>query len=144
MKTTSDTVSVSLDVSIKDIQDTLCSAFEGGSNYWYRIEEFIKPTEFTHYSFGKPEEGKEPEIFRHIDYPTNPGGALIVSDYFGAEEDEEGMTKARLDLESIKKGITVMANLYPYHFKNMIAENGDAETGDVLLQCCVFGKLVYG
>lgn len=138
------TISVVQELTIGDVQDILCSAFEGGSNYWYRIEEFIKPTEFTHYSWGPPEEGKQQEVFRHIDYPTNPGGALLISDFHGTDGVEEDMVVKRLDLESIEKGLNTMAKQYPHHFKNVMSDSADAETGDVLLQCCLFGKLVYG
>jgi hypothetical protein len=37
-----------------------------------------------------------------------------------------------------------MAREYGRHFSDMIAENDDATTADVFLQCCLFGELVYG
>jgi len=37
-----------------------------------------------------------------------------------------------------------MAEKYPRHFHNFLEENDDAETGDVFIQCCLFGEIVYG
>jgi hypothetical protein len=33
---------------------------------------------------------------------------------------------------------------YRSHFGDMIGETGDATTGDVFLQCCLLGEVVYG
>jgi len=122
------------DIPFERISDLLCGAFEGGSNYWYRIEEFIKPENFDN----TPED----EQFRHLSYPLNKGGALIISD---AELGEEGDGEThRLDLERISQGFEVMADKYPRHFSNFIQENDDSDTSDVFLQCCLFGDVVYG
>jgi len=47
MKTTTQqpTISVNVkhEISLERISSLLCSAFEGGSNYWYQIDKFIKP-----------------------------------------------------------------------------------------------------
>jgi len=37
-----------------------------------------------------------------------------------------------------------MAEKYPRHFANFAQEAEDAETGDVFIQCCVLGEIVYG
>jgi hypothetical protein len=42
------------------------------------------------------------------------------------------------------KGLQVMAEKYPVHFNNFDSDNFDAETGDVFLQCSLFGEIVYG
>lgn len=135
-------VQTTVEVPIRRIQDMLCCAFEGGSNYWYMIEKFHEPKEFPN-MFDEPWDGKKPEVYRHIDYPTNPGGYLIVSDRKLEGEIDE-VTKKKLDLDACVAGLQVMAQKYPRHFANMMQENDDAETGDVFLQCCLFGELVYG
>jgi len=142
----SNTVSVTVpfEVKIKRLGDLLCCALEGGSNYWYRIEKFVIPDKFENYCFEEDDKSKQPEIFRHIDYPTNPGGAIIVSDFHGNDDDEEGMTETKVDLEQLQKGLMIMAQKYPKHFSDFMNENEDADTGDVFLQCCVLGELVYG
>lgn len=129
-----------LKVKLSRVGDLLCTAFEGGSNYWYRIEDFVEPSELR--SHGQLGDGPEGEIFRHIDYPLSLGGALMVSDFNGC--DGEDPRTERLDRASIVKGLEVFRLKYPHHYTNWIEENDDAETGDVFLQCCLFGELVYG
>lgn len=117
------------------VGDLLSSAFEGGSNYWYLIESFVKPPEVKlHTGLG--------EVFRHIDYALSIGGAVVVSDRKAANEDK--VTITRLDWPKLREGLGVMAKKYPRHFANWLSENDDAETGDVFLQCCVLGDIVYG
>jgi len=71
--------------------------------------------------------------------PTTPGCALFIKDI----EDDDG-AEYRLDLEAIRKGLRVMADKFPKHFGDVLDENDDAETGDVFLQCCLFGDVIYG
>lgn len=44
---------------------------------------------------------------------------------------------------AIEAGLLIMALDYAEHFTALIAGNSDADTGDVLIQCAAFGKLVY-
>ena len=120
---------------VERISDLLCSALEGGSNYWYHIEQFIKPINFNNSEEGTTEE----KCFRHLDYPINEGGALMIS----VPEDEDGKLYC-LDLQSIRSGMKVMAKRYPRHMMDLIRENDDACTGDVFLQCCLFGEVIFG
>jgi hypothetical protein len=125
-------VTVKHSVSLDRISNLLCSAFEGGSNYWYVINEFVKPKALTFRT-------DESEVYRHLDYPLNEGGALIIGDM----EDEDSEAK-RLDLKAIEKGLKIMAEKYPRHMLDFINDNDDADTGDVFLQCCLFGEAIYG
>jgi hypothetical protein len=128
------TITVPIAVSFSDIVSQLCSAFEGGSNYWYRIDKQTKPENF---------ENSEKDYIKypHLSYPINKGGSLTISVLEGVDEDQDGKTFA-LNLESIQKGLVVMAQKYPHHFKDL--KDGDQTTGDVLLQCCLFGDVIYG
>jgi hypothetical protein len=117
---------------LERISDLLCSAFEGGSNYWYVINEFVKPKDLTFRT-------DKDQVFRHLDYPLNEGGALILGDM----EDEDSEDK-RLDLEAIQRGLKIMSEKYPRHMMDFINDNEDADTGDVFLQCCLFGEAIYG
>ena len=60
--------------------------------------------------------------------------------------DKEGdeNTLYRVDREVAEKGLKIMAEKYPHHFRNFIDEQDDAITADVFLQCCVFEELIYG
>lgn len=139
-------VAIKAQVSFESISSCLCSAFEGGSNYWYMIESQKKPKNFDNSTdFEKR--------FPHISYPVNSGGELMIScEKLGDEAAAEhrgpggkGFKKFRLNLESIAKGLALMAENHPRHFAQLSDEDGgDAETGDVLLQLCLFGEVVYG
>jgi hypothetical protein len=120
----------------EQISDVLCSAFEGGSNSWYWIDQFIAPASWDFVS--------EPSLLpgeRHwpCDYPLNPGGALVISSTI--DQERPGV---RLELDVIQRGLNILVEKYPWHFANILSENADAETGDVLLQCCLFGEIIYG
>jgi hypothetical protein len=132
------TLGFTQEIEIQRIADLLTGAFEGGSNYWYQIEEFVKPK-----NLNNSEEGQQTfeTCFKHIDYPINEGGALIISDINEEDDDKETWT---LNLESLTKGLQVMAKDYPNHMANFLAFNDDAETSDVYLQCCLFGEVIFG
>lgn len=131
-------VTVPVRIPLRVISDNLIAAFEGGSNYWYRIEKRTVPKEI-------PAWVKEAELeeIRHGWVCLAPGGSMEVSDYHG-NEGEEGMTIRDLNIETVREGLAAMAKKYPIHFADLMNENGDAETGDVLLQSIVFGRVVYG
>jgi len=66
---------------------------------------------------------------------------LIISDIEG---DLNEPPWKRLDLDAIKKGLQIIAEKYPRHMGDFLNENDDADTGDVFLQCCLFGDAIYG
>ena len=49
-----------------------------------------------------------------------------------------------LNMKKIKRGLTAMAKKEPSHFADFLKENYDETTGDVFLQCCLFGEVIYG
>jgi hypothetical protein len=118
-------------VTKKRISDLLCSAFEGGSNYWYEIAEFIAPPVLEFRS-------DENTVYRHLDYPLNEGGALLIGD-----REDPSRVPVRLDLEAIRKGLELFFVVVPRHLADFMAESDDAFTGDVFLQLCLFGEVVY-
>jgi len=50
----------------------------------------------------------------------------------------------QLSMEKVVEGLKVCAKKYPRHFGDFIDENGDATTADVIVQCALFGEIVYG
>lgn len=103
-------------VSKQRVKDLLCSACEGGSNYWIdRVEYWHECPVYD-----------QPVIF-----------------HLSNARDIDGLPKT-LDGQALVRGLTVMARDYPKHFGDFIAENDDAITADVFLQCCLFGDVIYG
>ena len=132
---------ISIDIPDPRIASILVNAFEGGSNYWYRIESKVAPPKGEERPVLEYNE-KDAKVRPTYDWPLT-GGALLISDFYGAGEDDK--VTMRLDRNTIDSGLKVMAEKYPRHFANMLPEGSDdAETGDVFLQCCLFGELVYG
>jgi hypothetical protein len=111
---------VQVEVPEQVIKDTLISGFEGGSGYWLQIRNDIVPM------------GKDyiETLFRY---------GLMVQDQ--TEENTEPVLIKKAD---VMRGVELMAKHQPRHFADMVNENSDAETGDVLLQFIVNGALLYG
>lgn len=118
---------VTINVPAKRVQDLLCNAFEGGSNYWYEIKEFVYPENLSRKDVEYP----------HLELPFI-GGTIIVGDNCNDMPDKE------LSQETIKSGLNLLAKKYPHHFADFIAENDDATTGDVFLQLCLYEEIVFG
>lgn len=108
------------------LSDLLSTATYG--NGWPAIESTV---------YRKPEEALN---FTEDEWANDllSGKALMVYDL----NDDDHPYKITLD--DIKKGLMIMKEKYPYHWNNLVNENEDLETCDTLLQCTVFGELVYG
>jgi len=130
------TITYNTEVDEQRIKDLLCNAFEGGSNYWYVIKTFNYPEGQTKQSLGLE--------FPHLDLPFVAGGSITVADMgdFGAAKGE--MPDKVIDRDALIKGLQLMAEKYPRHFADFIEENDDADTGDVFLQLCCFGDIIFG
>lgn len=131
------TVPCTVDVPLGRFGDLIVCAYEGGmTRQWAREEKRVKPPKFDVLS--SPDLG-----VIYADYPLNPGGALVLSNY-NAEAEGDKKRRGTLNLRSVKRGAQVMAKKYPRHWADFIAENDDAITGDVFVQCCLFGEVIYG
>lgn len=109
----------------------LCSAFEGGSNYWYEIVAYQAPK--NPWKFPGDE-----TLFRHIGYPLAAGGAVVIAD-----QENEGKIY-RLTPKAVARGWELLKNDQPRHYADVLSEDADATTGDVFLQLCLFGEVIYG
>lgn len=108
------------------MSDLLCSAFEGGSNYWYMIEKFEYPEGKTRADFEYP----------HLEVPFKGGSIKITAD---------GEKKVyTLNRKALDKGWLLMRDEYARHYADAMCGNADATTGDVFLQLCLFGDVVFG
>jgi len=127
-------IAVSIAIDPKRIGDLLCSGLESGTHYWLRVDRKVRPPKGTPVWRHAPDLGDGK--FPHIDYPLS-GGHLVVTDT------EEGK-KHRLDRAAIERGLAAMLTKAPRHFADFLAEDDDAATADVFIQCCLFGEIVYG
>lgn len=109
-------------VSAELISDTLITAVESAISYWCSsmISRFKNESDIPYYA-------------NCFDYNW------MVEIYIYDEPDS-----IILDINSIEKGIQIMSDNYPKHYMDMLNEEGDAITADVLFQCIAFGEVVYG
>lgn len=106
------------EVKAADVDSALVSALEGGSNYWIK---WVEPA-----------------------YNALTTERIVAGVHEITVTDEEG-TKKTLNRAAIHKGLRLMAREQPRHFADLVSESdADATTGDVLLQLCLFGEVVYG
>jgi hypothetical protein len=122
-------VNATFKVSRRQVANTLWRAF-GSEITWFRVVEVIEPPTLRFHSI-------EHLTLRMVDYPLNEGGSL------GIASTEPASEVFRLDLKSIGRGLDDLATKYPRHFADLVNENTDAITANVLLQCCLFGELIY-
>lgn len=127
---------VSYTVTRQRVAELLCSALEGGSNYWIEDVTPRKPSSWEFYSY--PEDHR---VYQH-DYPFNPGGALSIT--VDTEIESEPAQVHVLDENAIQKGLTLFLETSPHRFAQLITEHADADDADVFLQLCLFGEILYG
>lgn len=135
---------VPTEVSLEIVRNLLCCAFEGGSNYWYDIAKAVPPPGLTLKDYEDGGKGQDAKSYWHWSQliPTQEGGQLIITSKEG--DVINGNKKWTLDRNTIQQGLVTMREKYPSHFGDVISENEDATTGDVFLQSCLFGVLIYG
>lgn len=127
-------LSVELVIPRRRVAELLVSAVEGGICYWCPRQEF-KYTEPEKWEPVLDDGDENPKNWPCYDYPLLPGGAVT----FIVDEQE-----CVLNLDTVATGLRVMADKYQRHFLGFLTGGDDAETGDVFVQCCVFGEVIYG
>jgi hypothetical protein len=113
---------VRVEIDDRRLHDTLVSAIEGGCNYWASVDVGRHEPDWANYFTAK---------LTIIEESDESNGAIQGRTY-------------QLSLDKLRSGVTTMANKYPHHFKDVMMGDGDATTGDVLVQCALFGTIVYG
>lgn len=115
-------------------EDMLVGALEGGSNYWYWINDRACETiaRYNPQPFG--------EAFAIVMWKAIKAGETIE-----IHDKEESHHKiGEINLSSVEKGEELMLKNSSKHFADIISEDDDAETADVWFQYCVLGGIVYG
>ena len=137
---TKDTLTIPVKIDKNDICSMLVSVAETGAcNYWIRqitvkFTKGVKPFDFA-------DDGKYWSILKK--YDSLFYAAMFVPNCGWEITDDEDGKKHFLTLEKIKKGLSVMANKYPHHLRDIISDNTDSITADVLVQCSLFGEIQY-
>ena len=115
-------ITVELEITDQQVDDLLCGAFEGGSNYWYTIDNVTTPYKgYAHEAWRKADRG------------------ILITD-----NEDPAEYKGYLNRNTVKTGLALMAKEYPHQWKDFKTENFDADTSDVFLQLCVLGAVIFG
>lgn len=105
----------------EDIESLVISAFEGGSNYWYKNLDWEG-------------NGRYHDVFMQ-------GGTLTFDEY---DEDNKFLVRHSFNLKKAKKGLQMMTTRCPFRLANIMNEEADATDADVFLQLSTLGKIKYG
>lgn len=104
-----------VEVPVQRVFDLLDCA---GSDYWARLE----------HSYGT----------------LTLGGKRVYSAWSDNERyEQDGLRLFTLDSASLQRGARIFAKEAPRHFALWLEESEDADSGDIFLQCCLFGKVVF-
>lgn len=119
------TMKIEIEITERRVGDLLIGALEGGSYHW--IASFKRYSSRTRTS---------------IDYwvwPFKEGCSLLIH---GREyPSDDPLT---LDRAAIERGLKLFPTRCPEQFGRWLAEQDDGVTGDLFLQLCLFGEIVYG
>jgi len=138
METTKFKIKTEVEVTEEMVKDLLTVGFEGGVGYWCQIAGY-------RYPHGIMPAGVE---FPHIELPLLDGGGVVCQD----AEHDDAFTTTVLDFDRIRYGLNLLMSgkdkfdkpLHPRHRANFLNDNTDAETGDVFIQLCLLGEIVFG
>lgn len=133
---------LSIDIDDEKIKGLLCCGFEGGIGYWAQIEDYKIVKGATYEDFQEGGRFQEPKNYYHPSQliPLIEGCAVVIKDI----QTHTDKKTFHLDLKAIHKGLEIMSTKYPEHFGDFLSDNTDAITGDVFIQCCIFGEIIYG
>lgn len=129
------------------VEDTIVTAIEGGSNYWY----WVKVTEnwfevAKRYDIAEAKK-ETPQRLHLSPFSILISNALLNVDNFqmnvyDLEDPDERL--GVLSKESFVKACEICCTNYPDVWANILTGNFDADDADVLFQLAVMGDVVFG
>lgn len=128
-------MTIKFNISEEAISDQLCTALEGGSNYWYYLGDIDR----THFIKGQTfVDNLTRSFFADKNYK------LPVYDIESAEEFEDMDKLGDVTYDSIGKAFSIMAKDYPQQLGNILTGRYDSDDSDVWFQLATMGEVVYG
>lgn len=127
-------VTKSHEFSTENINDLICTALEGGINYWCGNAEIVMNADKKTFA------GVSAEDQSNVHYASEAigyGGKLTLTD---AEDEDESW---ELDLPKMLKGIKMYCEDRNEPLSELI-DNHDADTADSIIQYALFDEIVYG
>jgi hypothetical protein len=112
-------ITITIELSEQALLDWVIAGIHQGVRYWCRVDVGEHQAGYRNYFTAK---------FR----VTEPGDGKAVCGwtYF-------------LSLDKVKAGLGVLQKRFKHHFAAIVREDGDARTGDALIQCALFDDIVF-
>lgn len=126
-------MTIPLNITKEQIADQLCTALEGGSNYWYMLGDvdriyFDKSLTLV--------DNLVRSLLVDKEYELN------VYDIESNEDEPELLGK--VTYKSIGNAFTLMGAHYPKQLANIISGDYDADDSDIWFQLATMGEVVFG
>jgi hypothetical protein len=126
---------ITFNISDEAISDQLCTALEGGSNYWYYLGDIDR----THFIKGETLVDNLTRSFL-----ADKNYKLPVYDIESGDEFEDMDKLGDVTYDSMAKAFSIMSKDYPRQLGNILAGNYDGDDSDVWFQIAVMGEVIYG
>jgi len=145
-KTNDYVIKTTTEITPQRIADVITAGVEGGIAYWATDFLLTKPPGSMTLPSGAtgayaPPEGGDPW---YCDANVYASDDFVIEVTEIEASDGTSTVTRRITRKDIQKALQIMAEKYDWHFKNIVGENEDSETGDVLIQLACFKELVYG
>lgn len=126
---------ITFNITEEQLTDQLCTALEGGSNYWY----FLGDIDRTHFIKGHT---LVDNLIRS--FMADKDYKLPVYDIESAEEFEEMDKLGDVTYHSMARAFNIMSSDYPRQLGNILSGNYDGDDSDVWFQIATMGEVVFG
>lgn len=145
MDTQNQTTKIGIEIQPRIFAETLITAFEGGSNYWYLIHTNEQWLEIVnrHDIVVARREGrteKNPLSLRIVNAILEIDTLLIP--IYDAESPME--KHGNLSQENFLNAISALSADFPQVFARIMNQEDDAVDADIFFQYCVLGELKFG
>lgn len=125
---------IKFNISEETIKDQLCTALEGGSNYWYMLGNIDR----KHFVKGEPlVDNLTRSFLADKDYK------LEIYDY-ESEDEESPELLGVVTYDSIAKAFAIMSQEYPNQLARILTGQYDADDSDVWFQIATMGEVIFG
>ncbi|MDE3097247.1 MAG: hypothetical protein KGK07_14760 [Chloroflexota bacterium] len=138
-----DTLKITITTPIERIADLLSHAFESGDvGYWCRLGKVHGLTKRNRERAGYLAKRHDSAVWLPL-----AGGSVEIIEHNDSKDPKDWSEPRLLNWTAIKRGLALMAdpkNEHAHHFGDWLKESDDMTTGDVFLQFCVLGEVMYG
>lgn len=136
------------DITLERLADMFVGAIEGNA----MVRAWVCGIYWQNYDTPWPPNETEPGVVSYADPKLYERSdfKIAVHEYDETEwngdcaPDGIGVTVHTITINDVLDGLTLMAAKYPGHWEDLVSENDDNITADVMLQMVVLKKVVYG